>query len=160
MRKRGYAIIRTMATTTGRTGRFSSPLTPARIRSRSAVLLALPSLLAAGCTYGGGSFDGNGTRGGGSTLPGTVLVDDGANTRRHGVIYAIDPATGEVREHVTAFPDLADNTRYATGSSFLVGGAGDDGSLLLTVRNCVPPLGPDSCVERVGPDGSVERQFT
>lgn len=120
-------------------------------------------IVALACTLVSGCSDGTSAEpldGGGGGLPGTVLADDGAATRLSGVLYAIDPGTGEVREHAVAMPDRSDDSRYSSSSAFSVGGSGDDGTLLLSVTDCVPPLSSDSCIERVNPDGTIERLFT
>ena len=118
-------------------------------------------VLAAGCSDGStGSDDG------GAGLPGTILVDNGAETRLNGAVYAIDPATGVATRHSLPLRDGEDGVRYDGGAEFLVGGSGPDLVLTLGVNGCLPDeryadeLYKPACLERIRADGSVERLFT
>ena len=119
-----------------------------------------------------GCSDGSslGVGGSGEDLSGRILTTASASTRNTGVIYEIDPSTGQVDEFIRPKPD-GDGTAngpYRPGdpyhplASFAAAGALDQDVLLLSVANCQAPTASAraTCIERVGADGDVQRLFT
>ena len=135
---------------------------------RAARTGAFPShgALVAALAFAAGCSDGSSGPGGGTNLPGTILADNGPETRLNGAVYAIDPATGIAAAHALPLPNGEDGIRYDGGAEFLVGGSGPDPVLTLGVNDCLTDeryadeLYKPACLERIGADGSVERLFT
>ena len=126
--------------------------------------LVLGAIVLGGCSEGSSSTP-DGIAGSSPDLSGTMYLYLTAASALSGEIYAMDPATGEVRQHLAERPEgrqggADDGVGYASLRSFDVRGSGADGSLLLTVVDCLDPPERELCIERVAPDGSVERLFT